>query len=547
MFPRSSFQPRASSASPSHAFSLHFATQVLASKGDFIPIQWVVPLTAMFDSMPPRPWRAVRADLDADVASTPLGRELAAERARERVGGSGRHAARVRAADVFSSIDTTPLATASIAQVHAAELSAATVARLGWRWKGGGGGNGGRGTPTSSRRVVLKIQNEGMRALMDSDCRNLQRLASFVGDIMPFDVVGLLSEMRQTVPKEFDFLREARLQAVMGGRLAADGHGHIVVPRPCAGLTTRRLLVMERLDGISLAAVIRGEGESGSGSGGSGAPPSCPSVATLARARAAVAALVDAYGPMLFGHGLFHADPHAGNVLLLRQEAPDGRSGGEGGGLAGGAASTSSSSGRLWPFPSSSTRATPSPPRMALLDFGQVKALAAPRRVGLARLVLAMDEGLPEPILDALIAMGLNPEATAVDGTGAPGDASPRRGPDPLLASVLAAVVFDTAPLPAAAVNPLDETGRSVLKLAPVRAFPPDLFQVGRTIMILRGLCHAVGADVSATTLWRPWAVRALADAAPVARALQNKAWDNGDDHPDEDAGLVWGVEVREG
>ena len=43
----------------------------------------------------------------------------------------------------------------------------------------------------------------------------------------------------------------------------------------------------------------------------------------------------------------------------------------------------------------------------------------------------------------------------------------------------------------------------------------------------------------------RPWAVRALADGQAVARAVQNKAWDNGDDHPDEDEGLTWGVVVE--
>jgi aarF domain-containing kinase len=503
------------------------SAQVLASKGDFMPIQWVVPLTAMFDAMPPRAWKAVKGDLDADVRSTPLGREIAAERERSC---GGRAPPPVTAADVFSSIDTTPLATASIAQVHAGELAPATLARLGWRWTG----RNGKGGPA---RVVLKIQNEGMRALMDSDVRNLQRLASFVGDIMPFDAAGLLSEMRQTVPKEFDFVREARLQRVMGGRLAADGFPHIAVPLPCAALTTRRLLVMERLDGLSLAAIIRGEG----GGGGCG-------VASLAAARRAVSSLVEAYGSMLFRHGLFHADPHAGNILLLRDDE-----GGDGGGSGGGGATSAGPGTAAQAAPSPAWRllgpvvgrknsSPPPPPRMALLDFGQVKAIAAPRRLGLARLVLAMDEGLPDPILDALVAMGLNPSGG--DGKGSDTGASSVPRPDPLLAAVLAAVVFDTAPLPAATVNPLDETGRSVLKLAPVRAFPPDLFQVGRAIMLLRGLCHAVGAEVSATSLWAPWAREALADAAPVARALQNKAWDNGADHADEDEGLEWGVSV---
>lgn len=52
----------------------------------------------------------------------------------------------------------------------------------------------------------------------------------------------------------------------------------------------------------------------------------------------------------------------------------------------------------------------------------------------------------------------------------------PQAPVDPLLAAMLATVVFDTTPLPAAAVNPLDDSGRSLLKLAPVKAFPSVRF-----------------------------------------------------------------------
>lgn len=126
----------------------------------------------------------------------------------------------------------------------------------------------------------------------------------------------------------------------------------------------------------------------------------------------------------------------------------------------------------------------------------------------------------------ALADMGLCPPP------GAPG------APPPVLAAILAAVVFDTAPLPAASVNPLDDTGRSVLKMVPLADFPSDLFQVGRTLMLLRGLAHALGVDASSATLWRKAAERALAEPADraEARAAANKRLDNGDDHPDEDA-----------
>ena len=120
---------------------------------------------------------------------------------------------------------------------------------------------------------------------------------------------------------------------------------------------------------------------------------------------------------MIFVGGLMHADPHPGNLLVLTDA--DGLPTGD----------------------------------LGLLDFGQVKALSADRRRLLASLIIAIDDGDPDGVAAGLAAMGLCP---------APGEAG---APDPLLAAVLAAVVFDTAPLPAAAVNPLDETGKSVLKV----------------------------------------------------------------------------------
>ena len=68
------------------------------------------------------------------------------------------------------------------AQVHGARLSANMLQELGWRWRAG-------------PEVVLKVQHSDMRRLMDSDVRNLGRLAAFVRDVMPFDAMPVGSRL----------------------------------------------------------------------------------------------------------------------------------------------------------------------------------------------------------------------------------------------------------------------------------------------------------------------------------------------------------------
>lgn len=164
----------------------------------------------MFDSMDPRPWAEVKRDIEAGLDASPVGRAARARAEAEvaeaeeeernhrphllvRVVPFARplsrwlrrrraHRTRVHLDDVFLRVNDRPLATASIAQVHCAQLSASFRASLGWRWPEAAG---------LGPSVVLKVQNQAMRGLMDSDVRNLGRLAAFVGDMMPFDVGGV--------------------------------------------------------------------------------------------------------------------------------------------------------------------------------------------------------------------------------------------------------------------------------------------------------------------------------------------------------------------
>lgn len=181
-----------------------------------MPKQWVPLLSRMFDSMDPRPWSEVRRDIEAGLDASPVGRAARARAEAEAEASDGAdddeeaghrhrphllvrfvpfarplarwlrrrraHGARIHLDDVFLRVNDRPLATASIAQVHCAQLSGTFRASLGWRWPAAAG---------LGPSVVLKVQNQAMRGLMDSDVRNLGRLAAFVGDMMPFDVGGV--------------------------------------------------------------------------------------------------------------------------------------------------------------------------------------------------------------------------------------------------------------------------------------------------------------------------------------------------------------------
>ncbi len=71
--------------------------------------------------------------------------------------------------------------------MHGARLSKGVLQELGWRWRAG-------------PEVVLKVQHGDMRGLMDSDVRNLGRLAAFVRDAMPFDVIPVRARPRALGP-----------------------------------------------------------------------------------------------------------------------------------------------------------------------------------------------------------------------------------------------------------------------------------------------------------------------------------------------------------
>ena len=171
--------------------------------------------------------------------------------------------------------DPEPLASASIAQVH-------------------------RATLRSGEKVAIKIRRPGIETVIESDLALLSDLAALaerhIADASLYSLRDLVAEFARTIRKEQDLVREGRLIERVASQFASDPT--VRFPRICWPLTTSTVLTMEFLNGVKVSAVGTRE-----------APHLDPRI--VARRGA------DAVFRQILVHGLFHADPHPGNILVM--------------------------------------------------------------------------------------------------------------------------------------------------------------------------------------------------------------------------------------
>ena len=129
----------------------------------------------------------------------------------------------------FARFNATPIAAASIGQVH-------------------------RATLPDGRELAIKVQYPGVRESIDSDVDNVATLLRVSG-VLPreLDLAPLLTEAKRQLHEEADYEREAAQMTRFGDWL--DGHADYVVPRPLPELTTARVLAMDFIDGIPIEAL----------------------------------------------------------------------------------------------------------------------------------------------------------------------------------------------------------------------------------------------------------------------------------------------------
>ena len=223
--------------------------QILSTRSDLLPTEYVAELSRLQDSVPPEPLEVIQQQVEREFGAPPE--------------------------EVFARFDPEPIGSASIGQVHSARLR-------------------------SGEEVVVKVQRPGVDVLVEEDLAILMDLARLAagrtiwGSV--YDLPALVEEYATTLRGEMDYVREG--QNADHFRRNFRGNPNLRVPAIFWQHTTRRVLTMERLDGIKISDLP-------------GLEAAGIDRSELAE-RSATLVL-----KMILEDGFFHADPHPGNFLVL--------------------------------------------------------------------------------------------------------------------------------------------------------------------------------------------------------------------------------------
>jgi ubiquinone biosynthesis protein len=223
--------------------------QIASTRSDVLPADVVMELKKLLDDVPPLPAAAIRERIE-----TSLGAPLS---------------------EIYESFDDTPLAAASVAQVHRATLR----------------------TPDGLMEVVVKVQRPNIAEMIASDLDLLHTFAALLEHAVPesrsYSPAGLVQEFDRAMQNELDFSIERENAARFAGNFRDFPCARF--PVPYAQASSKHVITLEFLDGLKIYDAVH------------------QGYDARALARLAMHIIVK----QIFEDGFFHADPHPGNVLVL--------------------------------------------------------------------------------------------------------------------------------------------------------------------------------------------------------------------------------------
>jgi ubiquinone biosynthesis protein len=270
--------------------------QLLSTRPDLLPPAHLEALTRLQDSVKPFPFTDVQRIVEEELGA--------------------------RFSKAFSMFEETPIAAASLGQVHRAALR-------------------------DGRVVAVKVQRPDIQATVATDLDVIEEIAQFLtnrtGAGKQYDLVGMVGEFRVALEAELDYVQEASNLRLLGRNLAE--FEAIVIPQPVEGYTSTRVLTMDYVAGTKITRIS-------------------PVVRIDLQRDVLADTLVRAYLKQIIIDGVFHADPHPGNVLVTND------------GL------------------------------LALIDLGMVGRLSPQMQDRLLKLLLAISEGRGEEAAEVAITLG---------------------------------------------------------------------------------------------------------------------------------------------
>ncbi len=271
--------------------------QILSTRRDLIPEEYVRELEKLQDRVPPFDYSDVKKRIEKE-----LGRNIE---------------------EIFLYLDPVPIAAASIGQVHRAKLY-------------------------DGDEVVVKVMRPGIEDIIEIDLFILMSLARFaekhIKESKFFNPVGLIEEFSRILRQELDYTHEAKNADRF--YLNFTGSKTVRIPKVYWKYTTKRVLTMEFLEGTKISDIEQLE--------------------SLGHDKKKITIdLANAYLKMVFEDGIYHADPHPGNILI----SPEGV--------------------------------------IIFLDFGMAGYVDPVLRENLANLIIAIQRNDMDFLIEALTEMGL--------------------------------------------------------------------------------------------------------------------------------------------